>query len=297
MEDGSFTVEGECLKMPQNTYRKRRLGLLWEIVSYFVLFFGALVILMPFAWMFSTSFGTAETAFSLPPRWIPNFFNTKSYRQLLEAVPFFRYMWNSFKVAALITVGQLVTCSTAAYAFARIRFRGRDPIFLLLLSSMMIPIQVTVIPLFILMRRIGLYNTHASLILPVVISAFGVFLLRQFFLTIPAELEEAARIDGASHFVIYFRIILPLSGPALSTLAVLCFLYFWNKLFRPLIFINSIEKYTIPLGLVMLRGQYDVGSPTRTMAAVTLAIIPAVVIFILAQRYLVEGIAITGLKE
>lgn len=275
----------------------KRLSLLWEALSYFVLFVGALIILMPFVWMLSTSFGTAETAFSLPPRWIPNFFNTRSYRQLLEAVPFFRYMWNSFKVASFITLGQLATCSTAAYAFARIHFRGRDFIFFLLLSSMMIPIQVTVIPLFILMRLIGLYNTHASLVLPVVISAFGVFLLRQFFLTIPAELEEAARIDGASHLVIYLKVILPLSGPALSTLAVLCFLYFWNELFRPLIFLSSMEKYTIPLGLVMLRGQYDVGSPTRSMAAVTLAIIPAVIIFILAQRYLVEGITMTGLKE
>ncbi|MBC7217664.1 MAG: carbohydrate ABC transporter permease [Candidatus Caldatribacterium sp.] len=275
----------------------RWLDLVWEVLSYFVLFVGALIIITPFVWMLSTSFGTAETAFSLPPRWIPNFFNVRPYRQLLEATPFLRYMWNSFKVSSLITLGQLITCSTAAYAFARIRFRGRDFIFFLLLSSMMIPIQVTVVPLFILMRGMGLYDTHASLILPVTISAFGVFLLRQFFLTIPVELEEAARIDGASYFTIYLRIVLPLSGSALSTLAVLCFLYFWNELFRPLIFLSSIEKYTIPLGLVMLRGQHDVGSPIRSMAAVTLAIIPAVIIFVLAQRYLVKGITMTGLKE
>jgi multiple sugar transport system permease protein len=147
------------------------------------------------------------------------------------------------------------------------------------------------------MRYTGLCDTHTSLILPAIFSAFGVFLLRQFFLTIPLELEEAAKIDGASHLWIYLRIILPLSGSALSTLAVLCFVYFWNELFRPLIFINSIEKYTIPLGLVMLRGQYDVGSVPRTMAAVTLAVIPAVIVFVLAQRYLIEGVVVTGLKE
>ena len=272
-------------------------GLLWEILSYLILIGGAVIIVMPFLWMFSTSFGTPETAFSLPPQWFPNFSNIRAYRQLIQAVPFFKYMWNSFKVAILITLGQLVTCSTAAYAFARIRFWGRDFLFFLLLSTMMIPIHVTIIPLFIIMRYTGLCDTHTSLILPAIFSAFGVFLLRQFFLTIPLELEEAAKIDGASHLWIYLRIILPLSGSALSTLAVLCFVYFWNELFRPLIFINSIEKYTIPLGLVMLRGQYDVGSVPRTMAAVTLAVIPAVIVFVLAQRYLIEGVVVTGLKE
>jgi ABC-type glycerol-3-phosphate transport system permease component len=205
-------------------------------------------------------------------------------------------MWNSFKIASIITLGQLFTCSTAAYAFARIRFKGSNVLFLLLLSSMMIPLQVTIVPLFILMRRLKLYDTHASLILPVLISAFGVFLLRQFFLTIPKELEDAARIDGASHLTIYSRIILPLSGPVLSALAILAFLYFWNELFRPLIFLSSLENFTIPVGLVMLRGQYDIGSPTRLMAAVTMAVIPVLIVFLFAQRYIIEGITLTGIK-
>lgn len=284
--------------MRVNEFRRRKwLYFSGKILLYLFLLFVVLVMVTPFVWMFSTSFGSVETAFALPPRWIPDLSNIRAYQQLLKSIPFFLYMWNSFKIASLITVGQLITCSTAAYAFARLRFRGRDFLFFLLLSSMMVPIQVTVVPLFILMRRIHLYDTHASLILPVLISAFGVFLLRQFFLTIPKELEDAARIDGASHFTIYSRIILPLSGPALSALAILCFLYFWNELFRPLIFLSSLDNFTIPVGLTMLRGQYDVGSPTRLMAAVTLAVIPVLVVFIFAQRYIIEGITLTGLKE
>lgn len=284
--------------MSVNEFRRRKwLYFSGKILLYLFLLFVVLVMVTPFVWMFSTSFGSVETAFTLPPRWIPDLSNIRAYQQLLKSIPFFLYMWNSFKIASLITVGQLITCSTAAYAFARLRFRGRDFLFFLLLSSMMVPIQVTVVPLFILMRRIHLYDTHASLILPVLISAFGVFLLRQFFLTIPKELEDAARIDGASHFTIYSRIILPLSGPALSALAILCFLYFWNELFRPLIFLSSLDNFTIPVGLTMLRGQYDVGSPTRLMAAVTLAVIPVLVVFIFAQRYIIEGITLTGLKE
>jgi len=284
--------------MSVKEFRRRKwLYFSGKILLYLFLLFVVLVMVTPFVWMFSTSFGSVETAFALPPRWIPDLSNIRAYQQLLKSIPFFLYMWNSFKIASLITVGQLITCSTAAYAFARLRFRGRDFLFFLLLSSMMVPIQVTVVPLFILMRRIHLYDTHASLILPVLISAFGVFLLRQFFLTIPKELEDAARIDGASHFTIYSRIILPLSGPALSALAILCFLYFWNELFRPLIFLSSLDNFTIPVGLTMLRGQYDVGSPTRLMAAVTLAVIPVLVVFIFAQRYIIEGITLTGLKE
>ncbi len=286
------------LSMSINIFRwKKWLYFPGKILLYLFLLFSILVMIIPFVWMFSTSFGSVKTAFALPPRWIPDFLNIRAYQQLLKAIPFFRYMWNSFKIASLITVGQLVTCSLAAYAFARLRFRGRNFLFFLLLSSMMVPIQVTIVPLFILMRHIHLYNTHTSLILPVLISAFGVFFLRQFFLNIPRELEDAAKIDGASHFMIYSRIILPLSGAALSALGLLCFLFYWNELFRPLIFLSSYDNLTIPLGLLMLRGQYDVGSPTRLMAGVTLSVIPVLIVFIFAQRYIIEGITLTGLKE
>jgi len=279
-----------------NLEREKLLFFSGKLILYFILFIGVIIMVTPFIWMFSTSFGTVETAFALPPRWTPDLTNLNAYQQLLKSIPFLKYMWNSFKIASIITVGQLFTCSTAAYAFARIYFKGRNFLFLLLLSSMMIPTQVTVVPLFILMRRINLYNTHFSLILPVLVSAFGVFLLRQFFLTLPAELEDAAKIDGASHFIIYSRIILPLSGPALSALAILCFLYFWNELFRPLIFLSSLDNFTIPVGLMLLRGQYDIGSPTRLMAAVTLAVIPVLIVFLFAQRYIIEGITLTGIK-
>ncbi len=282
--------------VPDARKKRKLLPFSGKVLLFIILSLGVIIMVTPFVWMLSTSFGTVETAFSLPPRWLPDLSNLNAYKQLLKSIPFLRYMWNSFKIASIITLGQLFTCSTAAYAFARIRFKGSNVLFLLLLSSMMIPLQVTIVPLFILMRRLKLYDTHASLILPVLISAFGVFLLRQFFLTIPKELEDAARIDGAGHFTIYSRIILPLSGPALSALAILAFLYFWNELFRPLIFLSSLENFTIPVGLVMLRGQYDIGSPTRLMAAVTMAVIPVLIVFLFAQRYIIEGITLTGIK-
>lgn len=282
--------------VPDVLKKRKLLPFSGKVLLFIILSLGVLIMVTPFVWMLSTSFGTVETAFSLPPRWLPDLSNLNAYKQLLKSIPFLRYMWNSFKIASIITLGQLFTCSTAAYAFARIRFKGSNVLFLLLLSSMMIPLQVTIVPLFILMRRLKLYDTHASLILPVLISAFGVFLLRQFFLTIPKELEDAARIDGAGHLTIYSRIILPLSGPALSALAILAFLYFWNELFRPLIFLSSLENFTIPVGLVMLRGQYDIGSPTRLMAAVTIAVIPVLIVFLFAQRYIIEGITLTGIK-
>ena len=157
----------------------------------FLIVLGMVVMLAPFVWMFSTSFGTIQEAYSLPPRWIPSAFRLDAYERVLKFIPLFRYMWNSFKIAGLVTFGQLIFCSTAAYGFARLRFPGRDLLFGILLSSMMIPIQLTIVPIFIIMNRMHLYNTHASLILPGLISAFGVFFLRQFFLTIPDELEES----------------------------------------------------------------------------------------------------------
>jgi len=271
-------------------------GLATNWIINIVLMAGGLLMMMPFIWAFSTSLRTPLESFSLPPRWLPTDFIVENYRRVFSLVPFFTFMLNSFKIASLITIGQLATCSTAAFAFARLRFPGRDVLFMILLSSLMVPIQVTIIPIFILMRHAQLVDTHSSLILPVVISAFGVFLLRQFFLTIPRDLEDAAKLDGAGYHTIFFRVFLPLAGPGLSTLAIFCFNYFWNEFFRPLIFLSSLEKMTIPLGLVFLRGYFGVGNASIILAGITIAFLPVLIAFLLAQRYLIEGITLTGLK-
>jgi multiple sugar transport system permease protein len=193
-------------------------------------------------------------------------------------------------------VAQLVTCSTAAYAFARLRFRGRSVLFALMLASLMIPLQVTMVPLFLMMRELDLFNTLWALILPPTVNAFGVFLLRQHFLTIPHELEEAARIDGAGPFVTFFRVVLPLSGPSLATLAILAFTFWWNDLLMPLIMISDVEKQTLPVGLVVLAGRFSSGSLGTIAAGITVAIVPVLVVFVAAQRHIVQSVASSGLK-
>jgi ABC-type glycerol-3-phosphate transport system permease component len=199
-------------------------------------------------------------------------------------------------VASLVAAGAVILGSLAAYAFARLRFPGRDLLFIVLMSAMMVPLFVTIIPVFALVRSLNLADSHAALILPALVTPFGVFLLRQFFLTIPVELEEAARIDGANPLQIFLRVILPLGAPGLSVLAILSFNAHWNEFFRPLIFLNSWENFTVPLGLVTLRGYMGTGSVSVVTAGVVIALIPVVILFILAQRYLIEGIALTGIK-
>ena len=258
---------------------------------------GGLLMLMPFVWAFSTSFRLGRESFSLPPQWLPTDWRLGNYQDVLDSLPFFRFVFNSFKVAALITVIQIVTCSTAAFAFARLRFRGRDPLFFLFLSSLMVPQYVTIIPIFIIIRRLHLLDSHWALILPSAFSAFGIFLLRQYFLTIPRDLEDAARVDGAGFFEIYWRIMMPLVAPALVTLSIFSFNYHWNEFFRPLIFLSTWEQMTLPLGLTILRGYLGTGNTAAVMAGVTMAILPVLIVFLLFQRYLIEGITLTGLKE
>jgi multiple sugar transport system permease protein len=261
-----------------------------------LLLVGAVLMMLPFIWMFSTSLRDAAESFSLPPRWLPTQVHSENYRSVLSGLPLVQFVINSVKIATLITLGQLVTCSLAAFAFARLRFPGRDSLFIVLLGSLMVPIQVTIIPIFIIVRILGLLDTHESIIIPSLVSAFGVFLLRQFFLTIPNELEDAARIDGAGFFTIYRRIFLPLAGPGLSALAIFTFNYHWNEFFRPLLFLSTWERMTLPLGLTIMRGYLGTGNVAAIMAGISLAIIPILIIFLLAQRYLIEGITLTGLK-
>jgi multiple sugar transport system permease protein len=211
-------------------------------------------------------------------------------------VPFATFLWNSFEVAGVVTLAQLLTCSMAGYAFARLRFRGNKGLFALLLTSLMMPIQVTIVPLFLMMSSLGLVDTHWAIILPLATNAFGIFMMRQFFLTVPGELIEAARIDGATQFATFWRIALPLAKPALASLGIVTFVNTWNSYFLPLVFLNSWEKMTLPLGMFALSNVYGSGNVSVIMAAVVLAIGPLLVLFLVAQRYIISGMVGSAVK-
>ncbi len=266
-----------------------------RVIVHIVVILFLLFLILPFLWMLSTAFKDRLTVFNVPPQWIPVPPTGDSFQQLLNLVPFGNFYMNSLKVAVFITIGQLIFCSSAAYAFARLHFPGRELMFGVYLASLLVPGQVTIIPLYIVIKDLGLLDNHASLILPALTSAFGTFLLRQFFLSIPIELEEAARADGAGPFRILSTIYIPLSGAALATLAIFTFNAFWNEFFRPLIFLNTVSNMTIPLGLSYVLGQYGQNQAV-VMAGVTLAVAPVLLLYLFTQRFLIEGITLTGLK-
>jgi multiple sugar transport system permease protein len=266
------------------------------VLTILLLGFGAVLMIAPFLWILQAAFGESTEVFRLPPRWLPSNPSLDNFEDVFNQVPFELFMFNSLKLAIIVTIGQLLTCSMAAFAFARLEFPGRNALFLLLLSALMIPGQVTIVPLFILVRQLGLYNTHTALILPALVNPFGVFLLRQYFVTLPRELEDAARVDGANVFTIYWRIVLPLSGPVLTTLAILTFVAMWNQYFFPLIMINSPQLQVITVGLTLLRGQYGVGALGPIAAALTMAIVPVLIVFLFLQKYIIRSIVSTGLK-
>jgi multiple sugar transport system permease protein len=279
--------------------RRRALGIskLLDWAAILVLGIGAIVMILPFLWMFSTSLRPASESYKLPPAWLPTDWRLENYAAVFSSsVPIVAFALNSIKVTFFVTLGQLITCSMAGFAFARLRFPGRNLLFVLLLASLMVPGQVTIIPIFIIMRRLGLVDSHLALILPGLTSAFGVFLLRQFFLTLPQELLDAAKIDGAGPWTAYLRIALPLAGPSLAALTILTFNGTWNNFFNPYIFINTWEKMTLPLGITALRGYLGSGNASVVMAAVALAILPVLVIFLLAQRWFITGVTRTGIK-
>jgi multiple sugar transport system permease protein len=272
----------------------RRLAV--DLVVLALLLLVSLLILMPFAWLLSASLRLPRESFTLPPKWLPTDLRWQNYREVFDLVPMADYVVNSLRVTVAIVAGQVATAATAAYAFARLRFPGREALFVLLMSGLMVPLFVTIIPVFVLVKTVGLNDTHGALIVPALVTPFGVFLLRQFFLTIPRELEEAATIDGAGPWQVFWRIIVPLGRPGIVVLAILAFNSYWNEFFRPLIFLNSAERYTLPIGLVSLRGYMGTNSVAVVLAGVTLAMLPVVIVFLVAQRRLVEGIALTGLK-
>ena len=258
----------------------------------------ALSVLMvaPLLWTISTSLRTPAQSFSLPPKWLPTDWAWENYASVFEQIPFFHEILNSFIVTVGTVIGQLVTASLAGYAFARLEFPGKTVLFWLVMATLMIPLQATIIPVFVLISRMGLSDTLMSLILPALPTAFGTFLLRQYFMQIPKEFEEVALVDGANQFFIFLRVYLPLVAPGLAVLAVLAFNGTWNEFYRPLVFLVTDTNFTIPLGLNDLKGYMMTGSISVVLAGVVLSLIPVVIVYLFGQRYLMEGIMMGGLK-
>ena len=255
----------------------------------------AVLMLVPLVWMLVTSVETLNETRHFPPILVPHHVRLGNYTEVLRNAPFARWFLNTLIVTVAVVVGNLFLCSLAGYAFARLKFFGRDVVFILVLATLMIPFQVIMIPSFLIVRKLGLIDTLGALILPNLGSAFGIFLLRQFFRTLPIELEEAARIDGASRLGVLFKIVIPLSGPALATLAVILFLWTWNDFLWPLVTIYNPNNMTLQLGLTTFQGTHQ-SSTQLLMAANVMSMVPILVLFFVAQRYFIRGIATTGLK-
>lgn len=282
------------MKPSRKSWRYARLlgsAVLWLVV-------GALAVSMviPYAWMLSTSLKGLADALAFPPRWMPKAPAWMNYAEVWRVIPLGRFFLNSVKVTILSTIGTLLSCSVAGFAFARLRFPGSNLLFAVLLATMMIPGHVTMIPVFIVMSKLGWVNTHYPLWVPSFFGgAFGIFMMRQFFKGIPQSLVDAARIDGCGWLGIYWRIFMPLSGPALATLGLLTFTGAWNDLLGPLIYVNDLDKMTVPVGLTFLQSQHWSNWPLM-MTGVAISNIPVLVLFLVSQRYFVKGISTTGLK-
>ena len=265
-------------------------------ILHFVLIAGAIIMIFPFLWGFSTSFKEMREVLSNPYNLIPRRFTFINYQNVFTSIPIGRFFLNSVIVSLSITLSQLFTCSLSAYAFSRLRFPFRDGLFYILLATMMIPQHVIMVPVYIILNFFRLIDTYAAMILPFVSSAFGTFLLRQFFMTVPKELEEAAFLDGCGHLGFLFRIMIPLSRPILATLAIFTFMWSWNNYLWPLIVTNRIEIRTLQYGLAMFKEEGGINWG-QLMAGTTIATVPILIIFLIAQKQFIEGITLTGLKE
>ncbi|MGQ9628843.1 MAG: carbohydrate ABC transporter permease [bacterium] len=255
----------------------------------------AIIMVAPFAWMVSSSFKPIGEVLRYPPRWIPEKFTLANYPAVFKEAPFARFFLNSIYVASVVVVGCVFTSSLAGFAFAKYSFRGRDAMFLIVLSTMMIPFQVIVIPWYIIMKFLHWIDTYWALIVPSLNSAFGIYLMRQFITTIPTDMIDAGHVDGCSEFRIYWQIILPLSKPALATLSIFLFMWNWDSFFWPVIIINSTHMRTLPLGLSLFRSEH--GTLWHLiMAGTVVSVLPTLIFFLIAQRRLIEGITLTGLK-
>jgi multiple sugar transport system permease protein len=256
---------------------------------------GGAAMLFPFAWMVSTSLKPDLGIFATPPQLIPHPFKPGNYSRVVHVFPVWRFLINSSIVAVISTTLQVATSAMAAYAFARMRFRGSNLLFLLYLATLMVPFQVTIVPLFIEMKYLHLVDSYPGLILPTIASAFGTFLLRQAFLTLPKELEEAAFVDGAGHWTVFTRIVLPLAKPSLATFGIFSFMASWNSYLWPLVIISSQKLMTLPVGLASLQGEHFTAW-NLVMAGTTISVIPIIAVYLLAQKQIVRGVVLSGVK-
>jgi ABC-type glycerol-3-phosphate transport system permease component len=267
-------------------------------IALVVIAVGAFIIMIPLAWMLSTSLKRQMDVYLYPPKWIPIPAQFGNYAEVMTIVPFGRYLLNSAFISGLTVLGSVLSCSMAAYSFARLRSPGRNAIFMVLLATLMLPGAVTIVPTFVVFQKLGWLNTFKPLIVPAFFgNAFFIFLLRQFFMTVPLELEDAARIDGANSLQIFTRIMLPLAKPALVTVAIFSFIGSWNDFFYPLIYLNSEDMYTVALGVARFSGSPRVGPQMHLlMAASFLATLPVLIVFFWAQRLFIQGIVFSGVK-
>jgi multiple sugar transport system permease protein len=267
-----------------------------KITKYIILILGSLIMILPFVWMISTSLKSGGATMVFPPKFIPNPATLDNYKQVIEKFPMLTFLKNSIIVAVLTTGGTILVATMSAYAFSRMHFKGRDQIFLLYLATQMIPAQVIMIPQFILLKNLGWLDSYQGLILPNIFAVFGVFLMKQAFLSIPKELEESTFIDGGNHFTVCFKIMLPLMKPTIATLSIFTFMQSWNNYLWPLIISSSREMATLPLGLAMLQGQRTTDW-NLFMAAVVISVIPILAVYIFAQKYFIQGMTMSGMKE
>lgn len=283
-------------RLASHTVRRVRESVI-SIVSTSITVFGAIIVLIPVFWMISTSLKTPSEALAFPPIWIPKVIRWQNYYDALTFMPFGLYFRNTFFICATTEIGALLSSTLVAYAFARLRARGKSVLFILLLSTLMVPYQVTLIPQFILFKLLGWIDTFSPLIVPTFFgSAFNIFLLRQFFTTIPRDMDDAARMDGAGYFHILWQVLVPMAAPALGTIAILHFMFEWNDFLAPLIYLNSNNNYTVQLGLSQFTAQYGATPYQLLMAASLVVLLPCVILFFVAQRYFIQGIVISGIR-
>ncbi len=263
-----------------------------------VLLVGAVLMLLPFFWMFATSMRPAGEAYQLPPSFLPDDIRLDSYHELFASpVPFLRMYWNSFVVAAVTTIGVIITSAMAAFAFSRTRFPGKNLLFASMLLGLMVPPALLLIPLFFGMASVGIVDSIWALILPAMTNPLAVFMMRQFMRSQPREYEESAFVDGASYWTIFWRISLPQMGPPIAALSIIVFTSSWNNFLLPLVFVRSFEAMTLPVGILSLESSFGGAALSIIMAAVTVAVLPLFVVFLIAQRFIIESIASTGVKK
>jgi ABC-type glycerol-3-phosphate transport system permease component len=291
-------MSSQTLRQPSRFYiGKRTANRITRMVAFVLLCIGALLAILPVLWMLSTSLKASGDVLLLPPKWIPSPLLWSNYRDALTALPFGRYYWNTIQYTFLAVFGETFSSAMVAYALARLRGPGHRFFFVLILSTMMLPWQVTLIPQFVIFRTLGWVDSLKPLVVPTFFgSAFFIFLLNQFYLTIPNEMDDAARIDGANEYQIFWRIILPMSAPALATVAIMSFMYHWNNFLGPLIYLNSQDKLVIAVALQRFTGAYGATRWDLLMAASLVALLPCVLLFFFAQRYFIQGIVVSGVK-